>query len=223
MVNCEGCGASIDSSEGACPYCGHVVAKQVDIHQRDSTYAVVRDADGTSKVQFGDGVTGRRLPSGKSIQTGYRAGGGSAGNVPKMMVEKLDKLYGKIKKVPDPSKHKGSRDLGRDLIEGFSIMGDLLSMYQDTIAKEAYLDSKERNRVSKGEKKVIPKLRELVYFCEKVDAKTQQKMGLSDAHLKEIKDAATATLRMVESGVCAKCGAMNKPGSRKCRNCGSSL
>ncbi len=223
MVSCEGCGASIDSNKSTCPYCGHVVVKRTEVYQRDSTYAVTRDDDGMSKVRFGDGVSGQRPSTGASTRESYRSGAGSAGNIPKGIVEKLDKLYGKIKKVPDPSKHKGSRDLGRDLIEAFSIMGDLLALYQSGIAQEAYLDTKDRDRVSKGEKKVIPKLRELVYFCEKVDAKTQQKMGLSDTHLREIKTAATKSLRMVETGLCSKCGTMNEPGSRKCRNCGTSL
>jgi len=240
MVNCEGCGASIDASENTCPYCGHVVSKKVEflskervqihsdtkrtgIHERDSTYGVVRNEDGTSKVIFGDGVTGRRPSSGADIRAGYRAGAGASGNIPTGIVKKLDKLHDKIKKVPDPSKGKGSRDLGKDLIEAFSIMGDLLALYQSGIAQEAHLSTKDRDRVSKGEKRIIPKLRNLVYFCERVDAKTQQKTGLSDTHMQDIKNAATATLRVVESGICTKCGAMNKSGDKRCRNCGASL
>lgn len=223
MVSCEGCGASIDANERACPYCGHVVVKRADAFQKDSACAVIRDEDGTSKIRFGDGVAGRRPSTGAGARSAYRSGAGSAGNVPKRIVEKLDKLYDKIKKVPDPSKGKGSKDLGRDLIEAFSVMGDLLALYQSGIAQEAYLDTKDRERVSKGEKKVIPKLRQLVHFCEKVDAKTQQKIGLSDAHLQEIRTASTTSLRMLETALCTRCGAINELGSRKCRNCGSAL
>jgi hypothetical protein len=48
----------------------------------DRLYTLVRDVAGTTFVQFGDGVTGERLPSGTdNVTATYRAGLGSAGMV----------------------------------------------------------------------------------------------------------------------------------------------
>jgi hypothetical protein len=48
----------------------------------DLIYTVVKDADGKTYVQFGDGATGARVPSGtNNIQATYRIGIGSSGSV----------------------------------------------------------------------------------------------------------------------------------------------
>jgi hypothetical protein len=47
---------------------------------RDQVYVVREDADGTSYLQFGDGKTGARLPSGRgNVTARFRTGGGSNG------------------------------------------------------------------------------------------------------------------------------------------------
>ena len=50
----------------------------------DQAYVVSIANDGMATIRFGDGKCGRRLPIDvEHISTYYRAGGGSAGNVPK--------------------------------------------------------------------------------------------------------------------------------------------
>ncbi|MEJ2862575.1 baseplate J/gp47 family protein [Actinomycetospora flava] len=44
-------------------------------------FTVESEADGTSRVRFGDGVAGRRPDPGSSLRAYHRVGGGSAGNV----------------------------------------------------------------------------------------------------------------------------------------------
>jgi len=240
MTSCEGCGASIDANDNECPYCGYSVKKRVDIRQasrtHDSarervdirkdgrTYGVDRDADGSASVRFGDGQSGRRLSSGKgSVSSQYRHGAGSSGNISGKLVAKLDRLNHQIEKGPDLSRQQGSKDMGVALIEYFSTMGDLLSLYQDAVSRESHLDTNDRDRLSANEEKIRPKLRGIVTFCDKVKSETRKKMGLSGGDIRKIKKTAIKTLKMTEYRMCSRCGAMSKPRSRRCRKCKASL
>ncbi|MHA1908373.1 MAG: hypothetical protein ACW98Y_13825 [Candidatus Thorarchaeota archaeon] len=223
MASCDSCGGNIDANESVCPYCGASIMKWTEVHTGDRTYTARQDADGMTRVSFGDGKTGRRLPSGKdNVSSRYRAGTGSSGNVSAGLVTKLDELHHQIRRIPDP-KHGGSKDMGVTLIEAFATMSDILSFYQDGISQEASLDTDDRKRLSKKENRVIPKLRELVHFCERVDSRTKKKMGLSNSDVRRLKDAAVKIRHMAESSICSRCGTMNKPEKKSCQNCGLPL
>ena len=52
--------------------------------QRDRHYIVQRDENSMVYIQFGDGINGARLPSGKdNVTATYRAGAGNDGNIKK--------------------------------------------------------------------------------------------------------------------------------------------
>lgn len=240
MTSCEGCGASIDANDNECPYCGHSVRKRVDIRQvdrthdsarervelrkGDRTYDIDRRADGTSSVRFGDGKSGSRLPSGKdNVSSQYRRGAGSSGNISGKLVEKLNQLDRQIERGPDLSRQQGSEDTGVALLDYMSTMGDLLSLYQDAVSRESHLDTNDHDRLSTQEEMIRPKLTTIVAFCEKVKSETRKKMDLSGGDIRKIKKIATKTLRMTEYRMCPRCGAMSKPGSRRCRKCKASL
>ena len=232
MPNCESCGAGIDAGVTDCPYCGASVTQTTVVHKSElerpeKVYTTTTDADGSTHIRFGDGQTGSRPPSGSgSVSSTYRQGAGSQGSVPAgQLVEKLDQVDRRLDRIPDPSKHKGSKDVGVAMVESMAALGDLVSVYQSSVSHEAHLSTDDRDRVSKREERIRPKLKSMVAFCEKVDSKTQKKMGLSDSDVHKIRITATRALQMTKarSGKCAGCGTMNRPGSRNCQNCGAPL
>jgi hypothetical protein len=111
------------------------------------------------------------------------------------------------------------------LLDAFTEISDMLSFYQDSVSQEAHLSTSDRDRLTKKEEKIRPKLMSMVVFCDRVDSKTKRKMGLSDSDVHKIRTTATRVLQITESrsGRCAGCGAMNRPGSRNCQNCGAPL
>ena len=229
MVSCEGCGGDLDAGVRECPYCGRSVVQRVEDEKRtfehhDRTYGASQDDEGLTHIQFGDGRTGARPSSSDSVSSHYRQGAGSQGNVASgRLEEKLDKVNRQLEKVPDPSKHKESKDVGVALLESVSVVGDLLSFYQSSISQESHLSSGDRDRLSKKEEEVKSKLRSMVTFCERVDSKTRKRMGLSEGDVHRIKTSATRALQIMESGKCSRCGTVNGPGAKQCHNCGSSL
>ena len=52
---------------------------------------------------------------------------------------------------------------------------------------------------------------------------TIQISKILQAEVHKIKATATRALQMTSAGKCSRCGTMNRPGTRKCQNCGSSL
>ena len=225
MVNCDGCGAGISVSDKECPYCGHsVIQRAQTLKNQEGTYSIQRDGDSTV-VSFGDGQTGRRLPSGKgNVSSQYRHGAGSeSGNLSKRIEKTLDKLYQQIKRVPHPTKQRGSKDVGIILLESIATIGDLQSLYQSAATREANLSTNDRERISKKEKRVRPKLESLVVFCERVNSKTIKKLGLSGSDIRNIKNTAVKALQLIESGKCFKCGTMNRSGAKQCKKCGAPL
>jgi len=186
----------------------------------ERTYGTSTDEEGLTHLQFGDGQSGSRPPSGSgSVSSHYRQGAGSQGNVASERLEKLDQ----IERIPDPSKQKESKDLGVTLVESMSAIGDMMSLYQDSVAQESHLSTDDRERLSIKEERVRPKLEAIVAFCEKADSKTKKKIGLSDSEIHKIRTTATRALQMTSAGKCSRCGSVNRPGSKKCQNCGSSL
>jgi len=86
MTICDGCGASINSSETECPYCGHTLRKQLDAQKftRDQgdIYSMKPDGCGGVDIEFGDGISGARPDTGKdNISAKYQSGAGRGGNL----------------------------------------------------------------------------------------------------------------------------------------------
>jgi hypothetical protein len=89
----------------------------------DRCYVIRLDDDG-SRLVFGDGAHGRRLPAGARIEARYRSGGGRSG------------------KAPDDR----ADDPAIALIDLWAEIGDLLSYYQDQVSSEAYLETSRERR-----------------------------------------------------------------------------
>jgi hypothetical protein len=230
LVSCNSCGGEIDSGETECPYCGASIIQKATAHigsigTTDETYGSQIDDEGHTFIRFGDGETGARLSTG-DVSTHYRQGAGTQGNDQAQQVEeKLDRAAKHLDRIPDPSKHKGSKDLGLALIESMSSLGNLLSVYQSTASSEAHLSTEDHDRISTKEKRIRPKLEGMIKFCDTVDSKKMKRMGLSDGDIHRIRTTATRALQMSESrtGKCTKCGTRNRPGSGHCQNCGASI
>ena len=84
----------------------------------------IRLEDDGSRLVFGDGAHGRRLPTGARVEARYRLGGGRSGNTPD-------------DRADDPA---------IALIELWAEMSDLLSYYQDQVSSEAYLETARERR-----------------------------------------------------------------------------
>lgn len=66
--------------------------------------------DGTPFIRFGDGLFGRKLSSGESVQVIYRTGGGSAGNIPEQTLNTLVDSLPQISSVTNNSDFSGGAD-----------------------------------------------------------------------------------------------------------------
>jgi len=77
----------------------------------DRVYAIVNNDDGTSTVQFGDGIHGARLPSWQNnVRAEYRKGLGSGGN---LTAEQIDQLLVRplgVKSAVNPRASSGGAD-----------------------------------------------------------------------------------------------------------------
>ena len=51
-----------------------LVASLIESSPHDAHYVVTRGENGSTVIEFGDGVHGRRLPTGGSLRIGYRSG-----------------------------------------------------------------------------------------------------------------------------------------------------
>jgi len=191
------------------------------LETQERTYGTTRDEEGDTHIRFGDGQTGSRphADSG-NIASHYRRGAGSQGTASSgSLDEKLDR----IERIPDPTMHKESRDLGVSLLESISANGDLTTFYQTSVFKEAHLNTAERERLSRKEEQVRPKLEAIITFCDRVDSKTQKKIGLSDSEVRRIRETTVRALQMTGVGICSRCGTVNRPGTKQCQNCGANL
>jgi hypothetical protein len=87
----------------------HEVPTLFDAGPDDRVYAVRGEDDGSSWVQFGDGLRGSRLPTGQlNIVASYRAGIGLAGEVADEAIIQLKTRPLGIRSVVNPSRASGS-------------------------------------------------------------------------------------------------------------------
>jgi hypothetical protein len=87
----------------------HEVPTLYDAGPDDRVYAVRGEDDGSSWVQFGDGLRGSRLPTGQlNIVASYRAGIGLAGEVADEAIIQLKTRPLGIRSVVNPSRASGS-------------------------------------------------------------------------------------------------------------------
>jgi hypothetical protein len=74
-------------------------------------YAIVNNDDGTSTVQFGDGIHGARLPTGQNnVRAEYRKGLGSAGNLKDAQIDQLLVRPLGVKSAVNPRASTGGAD-----------------------------------------------------------------------------------------------------------------
>lgn len=66
--------------------------------------------DGRPFIRFGDGIFGRKLLPGETIQVTYRTGGGSAGNVSEQAINTLVDSSAIVSAVVNPAKFSGGAD-----------------------------------------------------------------------------------------------------------------
>ncbi|MCU1682716.1 MAG: putative baseplate assembly protein [Amycolatopsis sp.] len=77
----------------------------------EHSYVLASAADGSSSVQFGDGVHGARLPSGiENVTATYRIGAGSSGNVPAGTITQLAAQPLGVTAVTNPIAATGGAD-----------------------------------------------------------------------------------------------------------------
>ena len=82
-----------------------------DVGPADSVYAVKITEDGTLELEFGDGQTGRRLPTGSNnVRVRARVGVGLAGNLPPGTLTKIAKPHPLVSAVQQPLPAVGGND-----------------------------------------------------------------------------------------------------------------
>ena len=82
-----------------------------DIGPADSVYAVKITEDGTLELEFGDGQTGRRLPTGSNnVRVRARVGVGLAGNLPAGTLTKITRPHPLVSAVQQPLPAVGGND-----------------------------------------------------------------------------------------------------------------
>jgi hypothetical protein len=232
MVSCKGCGAEIGGSDSQCPYCGHSSVQhfkreRVDAQDRKDAYMVRQDEDGMTHVHFGDGGTGARPTSGKDkVSAAYRRGAGSYSLFTgEKMIQNWDRLDQQLEMVPDTPDRHSSASQGQVLLEVFSTIGKLLSLYQGLVAGEAHLSTQEKERLTKSEKKTRPRLEALVVFCDAATKRFHKQLQLRESDLARLKQAIITLLGLmdIDNAGCSTCGTENKPGATRCTNCGAPL
>jgi Baseplate J-like protein len=82
-----------------------------DVGPADSVYSVKITEDGTLELEFGDGQTGRRLPTGSNnVRVRARVGVGLAGNLPAGALTKIAKPHPLVSAVLQPLPAVGGND-----------------------------------------------------------------------------------------------------------------
>jgi hypothetical protein len=82
-----------------------------DVGPADSVYTVKITEDGTLELEFGDGQTGRRLPTGSNnVRVRARVGVGLAGNLPAGTLTKIAKPHPLVSAVQQPLPAVGGND-----------------------------------------------------------------------------------------------------------------
>jgi hypothetical protein len=112
----------------------------------DRVYELRREDDGSSWIEFGDGVQGHRLPTGEmNVTAVYRAGIGHAGEVPDEAIIQLKTRPIGIRAVTNPSRSSGSAEpetldaVKRSAPRSVKTLGRIVSLtdYEDFAANYA--------------------------------------------------------------------------------------
>ncbi len=130
----------------------------------DAVYEVKREDDGTTRVRFGDGRTGRRLPSGElNIKAVYRSGIGLKGEVAAEAISQLKTRPLGVRAVVNPSPATGSADpesldLARmNAPATVKTLGRIVSLtdYEDFAAAFAGVGKAQARELWSGQEKLV--------------------------------------------------------------------
>lgn len=130
----------------------------------DPVYEVRQSDDGKAHVRFGDGKTGRRLPTGSlNVKAEYRSGIGLAGEVPEEAISQLKTRPLGVRAVVNPSPATGSADpetleSARETAPGtVKTLGRIVSLtdYADFARSFAGVGKAQARELWSGQNKVI--------------------------------------------------------------------
>lgn len=114
----------------------HELDTLLEAGEIDRVYAMTADDAGLTTVQFGDGKTGARLPTGKeNVRAEYRVGLGAAGNVRAEAVTQLAHRPLGVKEVTNPLPATGGADA--DTVEQIRVNAPLGVMALDRLVSVA--------------------------------------------------------------------------------------
>ncbi|WP_077148543.1 putative baseplate assembly protein [Sphingopyxis sp. KK2] len=142
----------------------HEVSTLYDAGPDDRVYAVRGEDDGTTWVQFGDGLHGSRLPTGQlNIIAAYRAGIGLAGEVADEAIIQLKTRPLGIRSVVNPSRASGSAapeslaNIRLAAPRDVKTLGRIVSLidYRDFAANFAGVGKAQAARLWSGDKQVV--------------------------------------------------------------------
>ncbi|MBL8651934.1 MAG: putative baseplate assembly protein [Sphingopyxis sp.] len=142
----------------------HEVSTLYDAGPDDRVYAVRGEDDGSSWVQFGDGLRGSRLPTGQlNIVASYRAGIGLAGEVADEAIIQLKTRPLGIRSVINPSRAGGSAapeslgDIRLAAPRDVKTLGRIVSLidYRDFAANFAGVGKAQAAQLWSGAKQIV--------------------------------------------------------------------
>lgn len=142
----------------------HEVATLYDAGPDDRVYAVRGEDDGSTWVQFGDGLRGSRLPTGQlNIIATYRAGIGLAGEVADEAIIQLKTRPLGIRSVVNPSRASGSAaaeslsDIRAGAPRDVKTLGRIVSLtdYRDFAANFSGVGKAQAARLWSGEQQLV--------------------------------------------------------------------
>lgn len=142
----------------------HEVPSLYDAKPNDRVYAVRGEDDGSSWVQFGDGVHGSRLPTGQlNILASYRTGIGLAGEVADEAIIQLKTRPLGIRSIVNPSRASGSAapeslsDIRLGAPRDVKTLGRIVSLvdYRDFATNFSGVGKAEAERLWSGEKQLV--------------------------------------------------------------------
>jgi predicted phage baseplate assembly protein len=131
---------------------------------QDRVYELRRDDDGTTTVQFGDGITGSRLPTGQlNIVATYRTGIGPAGEVADEAIIQLKTRPLGIRSVVNPSPASGSAgpetlaDIRISAPRDVKTLGRIVSLidYRDFSANYTGIGKAAAAQLWEGQRRVV--------------------------------------------------------------------
>jgi predicted phage baseplate assembly protein len=130
----------------------------------DAVYEVRQSDDGNTHVRFGDGVTGRRLPTGAlNVKAVYRSGIGLSGEVPEEAISQLRTRPLGVRAVVNPSPATGAADaesMDRAKLNApgtVKTLGRIVSLtdYEDFAGAFAGVGKAQARELWSGQEKVV--------------------------------------------------------------------